>query len=144
MLTWYIYSPMYSGGKAAVIHFNRAITYRYHTEGIRTYSTAPGTILTNLLNAEGWKAFPLQYQTPMSTLVDAVLKLIDGGDMEDSTGKKVSKDDAWGLCVEVNGNNFYFREGTTPCDDNMEAMMRFTSMEHQLARIEKGKHEGKQ
>lgn len=135
------YSPMYSGSKAAVIQFNRAISYCYHLENIRTYATAPGTIRTNLMNSEEWKSFPERFFTPISTLVKSVLKLVDGGDLEDSTGKNYAEKDAWGLTVEVNGDNFYFRDGVTPCDENMEAMMRHTSMANQLARIEKAKVE---
>ena len=59
--------------------------------------------------------------------------------MEDATGRKIAADKAWGLTVEVNGNKHYFRDQATYCDENMEAMMKFTSMKNQLARIEAGK-----
>lgn len=135
------FCPMYSGSKAAVVQFNRAITVAYHHAGIRTFSTCPGTVRTGLLNQEEWKSFPEEYFTPMKTLVDAVVKLVDGGDTVDAKGKKVAAEDHWGLTVEVNGNNFYFREGPEACDENMEAMMKHTSMEVQLKRIEKTKQE---
>ncbi|KAJ4299880.1 hypothetical protein N0V90_005127 [Kalmusia sp. IMI 367209] len=131
------FCPMYSAAKAGVIHFNRAISYSYHLEGIRTYATAPGTIRTNLMTGEEWKSFPEQYFTPMSTLVNAVTHVLDGGDLEDSQGRKIKAEDAYGLTVEVNRDNFYFREKNAFCDPDMEAMMKFTSMENQLARIEK-------
>lgn len=132
---------MYSGSKAAVIQFNKAISYCYHLDGIRTYATCPGTIRTNLMSGEEWKSFPERYFTPIETLVTAVVKLVEGGDLEDSKGKKFSKDDAWGLTVEVNRDNFYFRVPNMFCDEEMESMMKFTSMENQLARIEKTKKE---
>lgn len=135
------FCPMYSAAKAAVVHFNRAIAYCYHLEGIRTYATAPGTIRTNLLNGEEWKSFPDQYFTPISTLVKAVTTVVDGGDMEDAKGRKIKGSDAYGLTVEVNGDNFYFREALPFCDANMEGMMKYTSMANQLARIEKSKAE---
>ncbi|KAK7186716.1 hypothetical protein DPSP01_001069 [Paraphaeosphaeria sporulosa] len=133
------FCPMYSAAKAAVIQFNKAISFSYHLDGIRTYATAPGTIKTNLMTGEEWKSFPEQYFTPMSTLVKAVTHVIDGGDLEDSTGKKIKAEEAFGLTVEVNRDNFYFREKNKFCDAEMEAMMKFTSMENQLARIEKSK-----
>jgi NAD(P)-dependent dehydrogenase (short-subunit alcohol dehydrogenase family) len=133
------FCPMYSSAKAGVIQFNKAISYSYHLDGIRTYATAPGTIKTNLMSGEEWKSFPEQYFTPMSTLVKAVTHIIDGGDLEDSTGKKIKAADAYGLTVEVNRDNFYFREKNRFCDAEMEAMMKFTAMENQLARIEKTK-----
>lgn len=135
------FCPMYSAAKAGVLQFNRAIAYSYHLEGIRTYATAPGTIQTNLLTGEEWKSFPEHLFTPMSTLVRAVTHVLDGGDLEDSTGKTIRAEDAYGLTVEVNRDNFYFREKNKVCDAEMEAMMKHTSMENQLARIEKTKAE---
>ncbi|KAF2708016.1 NAD(P)-binding protein [Pleomassaria siparia CBS 279.74] len=137
------FCPMYSAGKAGVLHFNRAISYSYHLDNIRTYATAPAIIKTNLMTGEEWKSFPEHYFTPISTLVDAVVQLVDGGDLEDSTGKKIKESDAWGLTVEVNGGRWYYRDPIPFCDENMEAMMKYTSMENQLARIEKTKREGK-
>ncbi|KAF2032808.1 NAD(P)-binding protein [Setomelanomma holmii] len=133
------FCPMYSGSKAAVVHFNRAITVAYHHAGIRTFATCPGTIRTGLLNQEEWKSFPEEYFTPVQTLVDAVVKLVDGGSIEDAKGKTVDGKDNWGLTVEVNGKKFYFREGVEFCDEYMEKMMKHTSMAVQLERIEKTK-----
>ncbi|KAF2822575.1 NAD(P)-binding protein [Ophiobolus disseminans] len=135
------FCPMYSGSKAAVIQFNRAITVAYHHAGIRTFSTCPGTIRTGLLNPDEWKSFPEEYFTPIQTLVDTVVQLVEGGDIEDAKGNKVQARDNWGLTVEVNGKSFYFRDGPEPCDKNMESMMKHTSMEVQLKRIEKTKQE---
>lgn len=136
------FCPMYSGAKAAVVQFNRAITVAYHHEGIRTYTTCPGTINTGLLSQEEWKSFPLEYFTPIEVLADAVGKLIDGGDIEDAKGNKVKLEDNWGLTVEVHGQNFFFREQPEYCDETMRKMMENTSMKNQLARIEKAKREG--
>lgn len=133
------FCPMYSGSKAAVVHFNRAITVAYHHAGVRTFATCPGTIRTGLMNSDEWKSFPEEYFTPIETLVDAVVKLIDTGDVEDAKGKKVAEQDKWGLTVEVNGKNFYFRDGVEFCDEYMEAMMKNTSMSVQLERIERTK-----
>jgi hypothetical protein len=43
--------------------------------------------------------------------------------------------------VEVNGKNFYFRDGVEFCDEYMEKMMKNTSMAVQLERIEKTKRQ---
>lgn len=130
------FCPMYSASKAGVIHFNRAISYSYHLEGVRTYATAPGTIRTNLMNGEEWKSFRQEFFTPIETLVKAVLHLVDGSDLEDSTGRRYPAKQAYGLTVEVNGDKFYFRDGVEHCDQQMKDMMKHTSMENQLARIE--------
>ncbi|KAF2465276.1 NAD(P)-binding protein [Lindgomyces ingoldianus] len=136
------FCPMYSGSKAAVIHFNRSIAFSYRLDGIRTYATCPGTVRTNLMTGEEWKSFPEQYFTPVSTVVGSLLKLIDGGSLQDGKGKTVQEEKAWGLTVEINGENMYFTDHVPYCDENMEAMMKYTSMENQLARIEKGKNNG--
>lgn len=135
------FCPMYSASKAGVIHFNRAISYPFHLQGTRTYAVAPGTIKTNLMTGEEWKSFPERFFTPVETLVRAVTHIVDGGDLEDSTGKKVKEGNAYGLTVEVNGDNFYFRDGLPFADRMMGEMMRYTSMENQLERIEKTKAE---
>ncbi|KAL6706986.1 hypothetical protein ACN47E_004936 [Coniothyrium glycines] len=131
------FCPMYSGAKAAVVQFNRAITVAYHHEGIRTFATCPGTINTGLLSQEEWKSFPREYFTPVEMVVDVVERLIDGGEMEDAKGKKVGEEANWGLTVEVNGDSFYFREQPEWCNDNMRKMMESTSMTKQLSRIER-------
>ncbi|KAF2247651.1 NAD(P)-binding protein, partial [Trematosphaeria pertusa] len=133
------FCPMYSAAKAGVIHFNRAISYCYHLDGIRTYATAPGTIKTNLMTGEEWKSFPDEYFTPMSTLVRAVTAVVDGGDLQDDKGRRIKADEAYGLTVEVTGDSVYYREPGAFCDPHMEAMMKYTCMENQLARIEKSK-----
>jgi NAD(P)-dependent dehydrogenase (short-subunit alcohol dehydrogenase family) len=46
------FCPMYSGSKAAVIHFNRAITVAYYHAGIRTFVACLGNIRTGLLSEE--------------------------------------------------------------------------------------------
>lgn len=138
------FCPMYSGSKAAVIQFNRAITVAYHHAGIRTFATCPGTIRTGLLNQDEWKSFRDEHFTPIETLVDAVVKLVDGGEIQDAKGKKVEGKNNWGLTVEVNGKNFYFRRGPEFCDQHMEEIMKNTSMAAQLDRIEKTKRQSKE
>lgn len=130
------FCPMYSGSKAAVIHFNRAITVAYHHEGIRTFAVCPGTIRTALLSQDEWKFFPEEYFTPIETVSDAIIKLIEGAEMKDAKGVTKSKQENWGLTVEVNGKNFYFRTDPEFCDEDMKTMMANTSMTKQLARIE--------
>jgi NAD(P)-dependent dehydrogenase (short-subunit alcohol dehydrogenase family) len=129
----------YSGSRAAVVQFNRVITVAYYHESIRTFATCPGIIITGLMLQEVWKSFLKEYFTPMERLVDTVMKLIDGGDIEHAKGVKKTREEDWGLTVEVTSDNFYFRNGVEFCDEHMEAMMAQTSMAKHLARIEGGK-----
>ncbi|KAL6161220.1 hypothetical protein ACJQWK_08637 [Exserohilum turcicum] len=130
------FCPMYSGSKAAVMHFNRAIAVAYHHEGIRTLSICPGMIRTGLMTQEEWSFFQPEQFTPVESVRDTVVKLVDGGDLKDAKGVSKSRSEMWGLTVEINGQNFYFREAPEFCDDNMRTMMAHTSMTTQLARIE--------
>jgi NAD(P)-dependent dehydrogenase (short-subunit alcohol dehydrogenase family) len=127
---------MYSAAKAGVIQFIRSIAYSYYAnDGIRTYATCPGTVQTGLMSGEEWESFPAEYFTPISTIVSTVLVLVDGGAMEDAFGTKLPAEKAHGLAVEINGNNYYFRDQVPFCDKQMEAVMEKTSMEAQSARI---------
>lgn len=54
--------------------------------------------------------------------------LIDGGKMEDSKGVVKNEGGDWGLTVEVNGTNHYFREQPEWCDKNMEELMVATDV----------------
>jgi NAD(P)-dependent dehydrogenase (short-subunit alcohol dehydrogenase family) len=135
--------PMYSGSKAAVIHFHRAIAVAYHYAGVRTFAICPGTVQTGLKSPEEWKLVPENFFTPIEIVVNTVIdKLVDGGDIKDSKGRNVQAKENWGLTVEINGSNIYFRDGVEHCDEIMKNMMKITSMEAQLGRIEKteGEH----
>ncbi|KAI4916963.1 hypothetical protein J4E90_003468 [Alternaria incomplexa] len=136
------FGPMYSGAKAGVIHFNRAITVAYHHAGIRTFTVCPSIVRTRLLSEEEWGSLPESFMTPMETVVNAVVKVVDGGDIEDAKGKKVAGKDNWGLTVELFGKNFYFRDGVEYCDESMKTMAMSTGMKAQLERIGKPKAEG--
>lgn len=54
--------------------------------------------------------------------------LIDGGKMEDSKGVVKNEGQDFGLAVEVNGTNHYFREQPEWCDKNMEELMVATDV----------------
>ncbi|KAK7419387.1 hypothetical protein QQX98_003339 [Neonectria punicea] len=134
------YCPIYSASKAGVIHFMRSIAFPYHhTSGIRVYATCPGTVRTNLMNADEWTTFPEAYFTPISRVASAVEMLVEGGDMTDAWGRTVHEGENYGLAVEINADNVYFRDGTEFCDEAMRVVIGATSMENHLARLEEHK-----
>jgi hypothetical protein len=45
--------------------------------------------------------------------------LVEGDDMVDGKGVRISVDRVWGRAVEVDGRNRYFRELLEYCDDRM-------------------------
>lgn len=118
---------MYTAAKHGVIGLMRATAKDFYKHGIRTAAICPGSVRTNLLDSKSWDSFPKEYFTPVEKIVDAVLMCIDGGDMVDSKGIKVPADRAYGLTIELNGQNFYFREQPEYCDDNMRRCMEATS-----------------
>lgn len=121
----------------------RSIAFPYHhSSGIRVYATCPGTVRTNLMNAEEWTTFPEEYFTPLSRIASAVEMLVEGGDMTDAWGRKVGDGENYGLAVEINADKFYFREMPDFCDESMRIVIEATSMENQLARLEE--HKAKQ
>jgi len=105
------FCSMYTGSKHGTLGFMRSIAGPYYAQdGIRVNATCPSAVQTNLLDAQGWSAFPKEYFTPMSAVVDTVLMLIDGGDWVDTKGVKVPKGKDWGVAVEISQNNQYFRD----------------------------------
>jgi NAD(P)-dependent dehydrogenase (short-subunit alcohol dehydrogenase family) len=126
------FSPVYSASKAGVVNFARSIAYSFFAnDGIRVYATCPGTVRTNLLNSNEWTAFPDEFFTPVEKIASTVVMLLEGGDMEDSNGRKIPAAKAYGLAAEINGTRHYFRDPVDFCDDNMRQVMEATSMENQ-------------
>lgn len=135
------FCPIYSASKAGVIHFMRSIapTLR-QKDGIRAHAVCPGTVRTNLLLASEWEAFPASFFTPMSKIASTVVMLEQGGvDLTDSTGKTVPAGRDYGLAVEINGQNYYFRDQLPWCDDAMRQVMEATSVDAQLKSFEEAK-----
>lgn len=127
------FSPVYSASKFGVVGLMRSIAKTYYLKDhIRVYCICPGTVRTNLLDAQGWANFPSEYFTPVETIVQTVLMLVDGGEMSDAYGTKVAADKAYGLAVEVNGKNHYFRPQHEYCDDAMRAVMVATDVDNQM------------
>lgn len=123
----------------------RSIAFPYHHyNGIRVYATCPGTVKTNLLNSEEWTTFPEDYFTPISTIANTVEMLVNGGDMTDANGRTFKDGKNYGLAVECNGKNIYFRDQAEYCDEAMMKVIEATKMENQIARLEeyKAKHNG--
>ncbi|KAK7425290.1 hypothetical protein QQZ08_008187 [Neonectria magnoliae] len=137
------FCPINSASKAGVIHLMRSIAFPYHhTSGIRVYATCPGTVRTNLMNADEWTTFPEAYFTPLSRVASAVEMLVEGGEMTDAWGRTVHEGENYGLAVEINAGDVYFRDGREFCDEAMRVVIGATSMENQLARLEE--HKAKQ
>jgi NAD(P)-dependent dehydrogenase (short-subunit alcohol dehydrogenase family) len=130
------FCPMYSGAKHAVIGFMRSIAKAYYyNDKIRVNAICPGTVRTNLLDSDGWSTFPPEYFTPVSKIVETVVMLVDGGELTDSKGVVVKKEENWGRAVEINTTKHYFREQPEWCDDIMKTMMSHTEIKENDARF---------
>lgn len=102
----------------------RSIAKHYYLyDAIRVNAICPGTVRTNLLDASVWAAFPDKFFTPVEKIAEVVVMLVEGGDMVDARGVRVSADKAWGRAVEVSGWSHYFREMPKYCDDQMRQAM---------------------
>lgn len=95
----------------------------YVNDGIRVNCICPGTVKTNILDSREWSLFPDAYFTPIEKVVEVVLMLVDGGDMADTKGAKVTSQKAWARAVEVSGKNHYFQEQPKYSDKLMESLM---------------------
>lgn len=111
----------------------RAVAFQYHHEdGIRTYAICPGTVRTNLIPADEWKVFPPEFFTPVSKIAATVGMLVQGGEVQDSKGRKIPAGKDFGLTVEITGDNHYFRDQPEYCDERMASLMVATTMEYRV------------
>jgi hypothetical protein len=88
-----------------------------------------GTVRTNLLDASRWVDFPDESFAPVEKIVEVVLVLVEGNDMMDGKGVRISADQAWRRAVEVNGRNHYFVEMPEYCDGQMRHVMEATDVD---------------
>jgi hypothetical protein len=108
----------------------RSIAKNYYLyDGIWVNSICPGTVRTNLLDTSGWTAFPGEFFTPVEKFVEVVLMFVEGGDMTDGKGVRISADRAWGRAVDVDGRNHYPREIPGYCNDQMRQAMEETDVD---------------
>ncbi|OJJ87293.1 uncharacterized protein ASPGLDRAFT_120159, partial [Aspergillus glaucus CBS 516.65] len=111
-------TPVYCGTKHDVLGFTRSIVMRCWEEGIRVNALCPGIVRTGLVSDEFWDTYfkPEQF-CPMELMVEVTLLLVDGSEIVDSKGKKVSAGEVYGQTLETSGSNFYLREHLECCDD---------------------------
>ncbi|KAI5361420.1 Putative short-chain dehydrogenase/reductase SDR, NAD(P)-binding domain superfamily [Septoria linicola] len=130
------YSPMYTAAKHGVLGFGRAISNKLYFEGIRVNIICPGIVETNLTGEGGWAGFPPGLFTPAEQITKTVLQLVDGKeDVIDANGTKVTADRLYGLSVEINLDNIYFRSIPEFCDDAMRSIMEATDPEKQKGAV---------
>ncbi|EEY16311.1 3-beta-hydroxysteroid dehydrogenase [Verticillium alfalfae VaMs.102] len=128
------FCAMYAAAKAGVLNLMRSVAVSfYQVDGIRTYTICPGTVRTNLLSAERWGAFPAAYFTAVETVAARVCMLVTGGAMTDSSGRTIPAGEDYGLACEIAGDEFYWRDPVSYCNEATARMMEATSMRVQLA-----------
>lgn len=113
----------------------RSVASPFQAEGIRTYALCPGTVRTNLLSQSAWDTFPEEYLTPVETIVSTVNKLIQGGEMEDGKGRKVSRAENYGLAVEVFCKEFYVRDQLEFINDGMRLICEAARLDNQRSNL---------
>jgi hypothetical protein len=75
---------------------------------------------------EDFEHYPPEHFTPLEVVTDTVLKVIDGVDMTDAKGRKLDGAQVFGQTIEVNVQNFYFRNQPDWCDSSMPFVMAAT------------------
>ncbi|CRK38953.1 hypothetical protein BN1708_007923 [Verticillium longisporum] len=124
------FCAMYAAAKAGVLNLMRSVAVSfYQVDGIRTYTICPGTVRTNLLSAERWGAFPAAYFTAVETVAARVCMLVTGGAMTDSSGRTIPAGEDYGLACEIAGDEFYWRDPVSYCNEATAKMMEATSMQ---------------
>ncbi|KAK2761341.1 hypothetical protein FQN54_001863 [Arachnomyces sp. PD_36] len=129
------YSPIYTASKFGVVGFMRAVAGHFHLEGIRANAICPGIVPTNLVDKKGWANFPQDLFTPVEKISQVTLNLVDGVDMTDANGNQVAGDMVYGKAVEINRENYYFRDQVEYCDDAMRKIMEATKVDNQVGGV---------
>ncbi|KAI8661156.1 hypothetical protein NCS55_00984900 [Fusarium keratoplasticum] len=129
------FNPLYTASKAGVLGFMRSVAYPFFKDGIRTYAICPGTIRTNLLTSEMWRAFPAEQLTPVETVVSTVQSLIGGGSIIDSKGREVAEDENYGLAVEIFGESIFIRDQMEYSHDGIRLLCEAASLKNQQASL---------
>jgi NAD(P)-dependent dehydrogenase (short-subunit alcohol dehydrogenase family) len=123
------FCSIYAASKHGVLGFSRSIADHYYVhDRIRVNCICPSTVKTNLMDEQGWSAFPNEYFTPLSKIAEVVLMLIDGGNWVDSKGNKISKGQDFGRAVEISQTNHYFRDQVPFSDDVLKTVMDATNV----------------
>lgn len=87
----------------------------------------PGIVKTDLGGGEQFTDIAPELFVQTEQIVQLAQLILDGKDIVDSRGARVSGTDLWNRAVEVSReNNFYFREGPEPSDQIMERMITET------------------
>jgi NAD(P)-dependent dehydrogenase (short-subunit alcohol dehydrogenase family) len=110
----------------ALVGFMRSVAARVRGEAIRVNAICPGMVKTNLGGGESFEDVQHQLLVPMEYLVDVTLLLLDGREMIDAKGTRISALEAWGRAVEISGTNYYFREQLEWPDDKMQTTLSET------------------
>lgn len=113
-----------------MIQFVRSVAVPlYRQDGIRVFSVNPGTVRTNLTSPVAWEAFDQGAFTPIERVAEAVEMVVTGGEMVDSTGKRVAAGDDYGVTVEVHGSDgLYFRDQMPFSDEHIQGIVEGRSM----------------
>lgn len=108
----------------------RSIAFGLHDhDNIRAYAICPGAVKTNLTLPDGNALFPDEMWTPVEKVTAVIQMLIDGGDVEDSNGRNIAKEQNYGLVVETCNDKHYFRDRPEYCDKLMARNMRKTYLD---------------
>ncbi|KAL6232741.1 hypothetical protein BDW75DRAFT_242702 [Aspergillus navahoensis] len=131
------YSPLYSSAKFGVVGFMRSIAQHFKARGVRVNAICPGIVRTDLVDQNGWNAFPQHRFTQMESVVQVVLQLAgEGGPgLTDARGTHLPTERLFGQAVEISDTGVYFREQHAFCDDGMREVMAATVLENQVGAI---------
>ncbi|KAL4989898.1 hypothetical protein BDW68DRAFT_155492 [Aspergillus falconensis] len=131
------YSPLYSSAKFGVVGFMRSIAQHFKARGVRANAICPGIVRTDLVDQNGWDAFPQHRFTEMESVVRVVLQLAGESDpgLTDARGTHLPTERLFGQAVEISDTGVYFREQHPFCDDGMREVMAATVLENQVGAI---------
>jgi hypothetical protein len=97
----------------------------------------PGPVKTNLLSKATIEAYPAEHLTPIETITSTVGRLIKGGELVDSNGRRVSEKDNFGLAVEVFGREIFVQDQQPYTNDGVRQACEGASLSNQKKNLAK-------
>jgi hypothetical protein len=80
-------------------------------------------------------SFPDEHLTPVEAVVSTVETLIKGGNIKDSNGKEVTKNENFGLAVEIFGRSIFFRDQVEYSNNGLRELCDAASLKNQKANL---------
>lgn len=110
---------VFPGNQVGIMGYLRAVAHEYKNEGIRLNALCPGPVRTALLKDEDWNAVPDDAFASTELISEVVLKLLEGQEIVDSNGVRITPEKLYGQAIVANMKKIYVQSEIEYCDEEV-------------------------